>query len=175
MSFTCFLQDSIDEKKTEDVKEFASVTAKASDGSEDIVFNPNVFTEFKLAGSPEVFFLLIFPFLCLNTTLLPIYGNMCLSHCFSIVIARDETIMLLAQYSYITPFYHIHQEIAADEDNVRKVGQYLIDVALPKFIQDLCTLEVSPMDGQTLTEALHAHGINVRCIGKVRPMYFGQY
>ncbi|KAL0006699.1 hypothetical protein SO802_008201 [Lithocarpus litseifolius] len=36
-----------------------------------------------------------------------------------------------------------------------------------QFVQDLCTLEVSPMDGQTLTEALHAHGINVRYIGKV--------
>ncbi|PNY17653.1 protein KIAA0668, partial [Trifolium pratense] len=57
--------------------------------------------------------------------------------------------------------------IAADEDNVRKVSQYLTDVVLPKFVQDLCTLEVSPMDGQTLTEALHAHGINVRYIGKV--------
>jgi len=30
------------------------------------------------------------------------------------------------------------------------------------------------MDGQTLTEALHAHGINVRYIGKVSAMYFGQ-
>ncbi|RDX61659.1 Clustered mitochondria protein, partial [Mucuna pruriens] len=99
------------EEKTEDFKELASVTAKASDGCEDIVFNPNVFTEFKLAGSAE--------------------------------------------------------EIAADEDNVRKVSQYLTDVVLPKFIQELCTLEVSPMDGQTLTEALHAHGINVRYIGKV--------
>ncbi|KAL5175829.1 Clustered mitochondria protein [Glycine soja] len=103
--------DSTKEEKTEDVKVLASVTTKASDGCEDIVFNPNVFTEFKLAGSPE--------------------------------------------------------EIAADEDNVRKVSQYLTDVVLPKFIQDLCTLEVSPMDGQTLTEALHAHGINVRYIGKV--------
>ncbi|KAK7323253.1 hypothetical protein VNO77_26718 [Canavalia gladiata] len=98
-------------EKTDDVKELASATDEASDRSEDIVFNPNVFTEFKLAGSPE--------------------------------------------------------EIAADEDNVRKVSQYLTDVVLPKFIQDLCTLEVSPMDGQTLTEALHAHGINVRYIGKV--------
>ncbi|KHN49026.1 Protein KIAA0664-like protein [Glycine soja] len=103
--------DSTKEEKAEDVKELASVIAKASDGCEDIVFNPNVFTEFKLAGSPE--------------------------------------------------------EIAADEDNVRKVSQYLTDVVLPKFIQDLCTLEVSPMDGQTLTEALHAHGINVRYIGRV--------
>ncbi|KAG4947736.1 hypothetical protein JHK87_043743 [Glycine soja] len=103
--------DSTKEEKAEDVKELASVIAKASDGCEDIVFNPNVFTEFKLAGSPE--------------------------------------------------------EIAADEDNVRKVSQYLTDVVLPKFILDLCTLEVSPMDGQTLTEALHAHGINVRYIGRV--------
>lgn len=50
---------------------------------------------------------------------------------------------------------------------MRKASLYLNDVALPKFIHDLCTLEVSPMDGQTLTEALHAHGINVRYIGQV--------
>ena len=64
-------------------------------------------------------------------------------------------------------FLYGHQEIAADEENVRKASSYLLDVVLPKFIQDLCTLEVSPMDGQTLTEALHAHGINIRYIGKV--------
>ncbi|XP_030963136.1 clustered mitochondria protein-like [Quercus lobata] len=61
----------------------------------------------------------------------------------------------------------LHQDIAEDEENVRKVSSYLTNVVLPKFVQDLCTLEVSPMDGQTLTEALHAHGINVRYIGKV--------
>lgn len=33
-------------------------------------------------------------------------------------------------------------------------------------------LEVSPMDGQTLTEALHAHGINIRYIGKVEYVLF---
>lgn len=65
-----------------------------------------------------------------------------------------------------------YQEIAADEENVRKAGSYLLDVVLPKFIQDLCTLEVSPMDGQTLTEALHAHGINIRYIGKVSLVLF---
>lgn len=50
---------------------------------------------------------------------------------------------------------------------MKKVSSYLANTVLPKFIQDLCTLEVSPMDGQTLTEALHAHGINVRYMGKV--------
>jgi len=93
------------------IEESGSKPADVADKSEDIRFNPNVFTEFKLAGSPE--------------------------------------------------------EIAADEESVRKVSSYLKDTVLPKFIQDLCTLEVSPMDGQTLTEALHAHGINVRYIGKV--------
>ncbi|KAF7824516.1 clustered mitochondria protein [Senna tora] len=109
--FDCFLQDVSKEEKIEDDKELTSASAEVSDCYEEIVFNPNAFTEFKLAGSQE--------------------------------------------------------EIAADEDNVRKVSLYLNDVVLPKFIQDLCTLEVSPMDGQTLTEALHAHGINVRYIGKV--------
>lgn len=61
----------------------------------------------------------------------------------------------------------VNQEIAADEENVKRVSSYLVDVVLPKFIEDLCTLEVSPMDSQTLTEALHAHGVNVRYIGRV--------
>lgn len=100
-----------EDDKTVVEEKSGSKTADVADKSEDIQFNPNVFTEFKLAGSPE--------------------------------------------------------EIAADEESVRKVSSYLKDVVLPKFIQDLCTLEVSPMDGQTLTEALHAHGINVRYIGKV--------
>ncbi|XP_027357190.1 clustered mitochondria protein-like [Abrus precatorius] len=99
------------EKKTEDAKELSSASAESSDRYGEIVFNPNVFTAFKLAESPE--------------------------------------------------------EIAADENNVQKVSLYLTDVVIPKFIQDLYMLKVSPMDGQTLTEALHAHGINVRYIGKV--------
>ncbi|KAL4198222.1 hypothetical protein AMTRI_Chr03g139130 [Amborella trichopoda] len=82
--------------------------------TEEIYLNPNVLTEFKLAGNED--------------------------------------------------------EIAEDEAIVRKAALYLIETVLPKFIQDLCSLEVSPMDGQTLTEALHAHGINVRYIGKVAEM-----
>ncbi|KAA8515704.1 hypothetical protein F0562_018685 [Nyssa sinensis] len=104
-------QDMTKEGKNEAAQECGSAPAGGRELCKEISFNPNVFTEFKLAGSQE--------------------------------------------------------EIAADEENVRKASSYLRDVVLPKFIQDLCTLEVSPMDGQTLTEALHAHGINVRYIGKV--------
>ncbi|KAL2936565.1 Clustered mitochondria protein [Bienertia sinuspersici] len=103
-------QDTTKETSKDSAEEVVSA-ATESEKSEQISFNPNVFTEFKLSGSPE--------------------------------------------------------EIASDEDSVRKASCYLTNTVLQKFIQDLCTLEVSPMDGQTLTDALHAHGINVRYIGKV--------
>lgn len=105
----------------------------------EILFNPNVFTEFKLAGSQEVIY----------QSLWYVLSDLCII-----------LILLLCSYSW-------YQEIQADEESVRKVSLYLKDVVLPKFNKDLCSLEVSPMDGQTLTDALHAHGINVRYIGKV--------
>ncbi|AQK74255.1 Clustered mitochondria protein [Zea mays] len=82
--------------------------------SSEILFNPNVFTEYKLAGSAE--------------------------------------------------------EIAADEELVKRAGTYLVDIVIPKFVQDLCSLDISPMDGQTLTDALHLHGINIRYLGKIAGM-----
>ncbi|GAB2260888.1 hypothetical protein Droror1_Dr00011743 [Drosera rotundifolia] len=103
--------DEAPENKVEVAGDPQSATAENSETGKQVNFNPNVFTEFKLAGSPE--------------------------------------------------------EIAADEEIVKKASSFLTDVVLPKFVEDLCSLEVSPMDGQTLTEALHAHGINVRYIGKV--------
>ncbi|KAF5752678.1 hypothetical protein HS088_TW01G00594 [Tripterygium wilfordii] len=104
-------QKVIEEGKSEAVEESTSDHVGSLESCKQISFNPNVFTEFKLADSQE--------------------------------------------------------EIAADEENVRRASTHLASVVLPKFIQDLCTLEVSPMDGQTLTDALHAHGINVRYIAKV--------
>ena len=85
------------------------------------------------------------------------------------------THLLYSNFKLHIFFLSCFQEIATDEENVRKASLYLTEVVLPKFIQDLCTLEVSPMDGQTLTEALHAHGINVRYIGKVRTVVFKWY
>ncbi|XP_015689234.1 clustered mitochondria protein [Oryza brachyantha] len=88
--------------------------AEQNESASEILFNPNVFTEYKLAGSPE--------------------------------------------------------EIAADEALVKKVGSYLLDTVIPKFVQDICSLDISPMDGQTLTDVLHSNGINVRYLGKVAGM-----
>ncbi|OQU85516.1 hypothetical protein SORBI_3004G260100 [Sorghum bicolor] len=100
----------------DDKSEESSVhTHEENDNStSEILFNPNVFTEYKLAGSPE--------------------------------------------------------EITADEVLVKRAGTYLIDIVIPKFVQDLCSLDISPMDGQTLTDALHLHGINIRYLGKIAGM-----
>ncbi|KAF9675620.1 hypothetical protein SADUNF_Sadunf09G0051100 [Salix dunnii] len=119
-------QDIAKEGKADTVEESAPPPAGSSESCEEILFNPNVLTEFKLSGDPE---------------------------CTNILV------------TYCGPKAVV--EIAADEENVKKVGSYLANTVVPKFTQDLCTLEVSPMDGQTLTEALHAHGINVRYMGKV--------
>ncbi|XP_031494189.1 clustered mitochondria protein isoform X2 [Nymphaea colorata] len=100
-----------EESETAQPNESAPTSASSC---EDILLNPNVLTEFPLAGCEE--------------------------------------------------------EIATDEALVKKAGSYLVDVVIPKFVKDLNTLEVSPMDGQTLAEALHAHGINVRYLGKIAKM-----
>lgn len=84
-----------------------------------------------------------------------------------VILVLCHYCLLAGNYYTIIIFSCANQEIAADENNVKKASSYLLDVVLPKFVQELCTLEVSPMDGQTLTEALHAHGINMRYIGKV--------
>lgn len=63
------------------------------------------------------------------------------------------------------------QEVAADEAVVQRAAKFLSDTVLPKLVQDLSSLEVSPMDGHTLTEALHAHGINVRYLGQVSTQF----
>ncbi|PIA53471.1 hypothetical protein AQUCO_00900217v1 [Aquilegia coerulea] len=115
---TAVASNSLDTTESDNIKATqdcdSSPTENGGALSDEILLNPNVLTEFNLAGSQA--------------------------------------------------------EVAADEECVRKAGTYLKDVVLPKFVQDLCTLEVSPMDGQTLIEALHAHGINVRYLGKAADM-----
>ncbi|KAG8072136.1 hypothetical protein GUJ93_ZPchr0006g40761 [Zizania palustris] len=99
---------------SDDTDRSAPGPAEHKDSAAEVLFNPNVFTEYKLAGSPE--------------------------------------------------------DIEADEALVKKAGLYLVDSVIPKFVQDLCSLDVSPMDGQTLTDVMHSNGINVRYLGKVAGM-----
>jgi protein TIF31 len=59
-------------------------------------------------------------------------------------------------------------DLEADEQEVRKACRYLRDHAIPGFLRDLVESDVGfPMDGESLSRALHKRGINMRYIGNI--------
>lgn len=50
---------------------------------------------------------------------------------------------------------------------VKDAAQFLLTVQIPNFITDCMDHSSAPMDGVTLSEALHNRGINIRYLGKV--------
>ncbi|XP_068495896.1 protein REDUCED CHLOROPLAST COVERAGE 1-like isoform X2 [Phaseolus vulgaris] len=45
--------------------------------------------------------------------------------------------------------------------------KYYMDVALPKLVADFGSLELSPVDGRTLTDFMHTRGLRMRSLGHV--------
>ncbi|KAL9262358.1 REDUCED CHLOROPLAST COVERAGE 1-like protein [Drosera capensis] len=45
--------------------------------------------------------------------------------------------------------------------------KYYYDVALPKLVADFGSLELSPVDGRTLTDFMHTRGLRMRSLGRV--------
>lgn len=50
---------------------------------------------------------------------------------------------------------------------VKDAAEFLVTRQIPSFIQEYFDHSSAPMDGTTLTEALHSRGINMRYLGKV--------
>lgn len=50
---------------------------------------------------------------------------------------------------------------------VIEAAEFLVTVQIPTFVQECMDHSSAPMDGNTLTEALHGRGINIRYLGKV--------
>lgn len=50
---------------------------------------------------------------------------------------------------------------------VKDAAEFLVLKQIPAFVQDFLDHASAPMDGSTLTEALHARGINIRYLGRV--------
>ncbi|RDY14370.1 Protein TSS [Mucuna pruriens] len=46
--------------------------------------------------------------------------------------------------------------------------KYYTDVALPKLVADFGSLELSPVDGRTLTDFMHTRGLQMRSLGHVK-------
>eukprot|EP00898_Chlorokybus_atmophyticus_P003922 jgi/Chlat1/4530/Chrsp29S04454 len=59
------------------------------------------------------------------------------------------------------------EAIAADEVLVREASAHLKDTVLPKFVADLHSTDVSPLDGLMLSDAMHNTGINMRYLGHI--------
>merc|ERR1719431_1319161 len=64
-----------------------------------------------------------------------------------------------------------------DQGQLKKEGQlvqdaadFLITVQIPAFIRDCLDHSTAPMDGQTLADAIHNRGINMRYLGKIAEM-----
>ncbi|KAL0354828.1 UNVERIFIED_CONTAM: protein TSS [Sesamum radiatum] len=55
---------------------------------------------------------------------------------------------------------------SADE-LVKMAIEYYDDVALPKLVTDFASLELSPVDGRTLTDFMHLRGLQMRSLGRV--------
>lgn len=50
---------------------------------------------------------------------------------------------------------------------VKDAAEFLLTVQIPSFIRDCLDHSSAPMDGVTLSEAMHNRGINIRYLGKV--------
>lgn len=50
---------------------------------------------------------------------------------------------------------------------VIEAAEFLVTVQIPTFVQECMDHSSAPMDGNTLTDALHGRGINIRYLGKV--------
>ena len=58
-------------------------------------------------------------------------------------------------------------EIQKDEALVKELAQFLKEQALTDFVRDLQAVEGVPTDSESLEQAFHAHGLNMRYIGQV--------
>ncbi|XWS20462.1 hypothetical protein CRYUN_Cryun31cG0103400 [Craigia yunnanensis] len=50
---------------------------------------------------------------------------------------------------------------------IKMADKYYDDIALPKLVTDFGSLELSPVDGRTLTEFMHLRGLQMRSLGRV--------
>lgn len=59
------------------------------------------------------------------------------------------------------------QSLELDRKIVRDAGNFLVESVVPQFVHDCIQLVVTPMDGEALSLAMHARGINMRYLGQV--------
>jgi protein TIF31 len=61
-----------------------------------------------------------------------------------------------------------------DEQCARELATFLYKEALPSFVNEIRTGEALPVDGSSLTELLHARGLNMRYLGRLAELALEQ-
>lgn len=59
------------------------------------------------------------------------------------------------------------EQFAKEKQLVKDAAHFLVVTQIPSYIRECLDHTISPMDGVTLVESLHARGINVRYLGKI--------
>ncbi|KAK6638065.1 hypothetical protein RUM44_008490 [Polyplax serrata] len=62
------------------------------------------------------------------------------------------------------------EQLKKERQLVKDAAHFLLTVQIPTFIRDCLDHSAAPMDGTTLSEALHNRGINIRYLGKIVAM-----
>lgn len=62
------------------------------------------------------------------------------------------------------------EQLKKERQLVKDAAHFLLTVQIPTFIRDCLDHSTAPMDGITLSEALHNRGINIRYLGKIVAM-----
>lgn len=62
------------------------------------------------------------------------------------------------------------EQLKKERQLVKDAAHFLLTVQIPTFIRDCLDHSAAPMDGATLSEALHNRGINIRYMGKIAAM-----
>lgn len=62
------------------------------------------------------------------------------------------------------------EQLKKEKQLIKDAAHFLLTVQIPTFIRDCLDHSAAPMDGVTLSEALHNRGINIRYLGKIAVM-----
>jgi len=92
------------------------------------------------------------------------------SACRSIGSVKDNEFDVRFNPDVFQPHVLLNQtpaETAADVKLLKEAAEYLVLKQIPLMIQDFQDHSAVPVDGQSLTEAMHAKGVNIRYLGRV--------
>ncbi|CAF3833852.1 unnamed protein product [Rotaria magnacalcarata] len=92
------------------------------------------------------------------------------SACRSIGSVKDSEFDVRFNPDLFQPYVTLDQapdETAADIKLLKEAAEYLVLKQIPLMIQDFQDHSAVPVDGESLSEAMHSRGINIRYLGRV--------